>query len=127
MNSIRISRPDCKIAAHAINWTVNVPFDHTAQPALTEEQSDRLNSMAKHFVGVLESNEPSVELFVTREESSDQVGLRFGPEDYALLVIAVSAFFKELANSPSEVEIVTGFPAIALKELVQNLARLNTI
>ena len=123
---LALGADDLRIIGHAINWRLNVPYEHTTPPPLTESEQTILSrtftdvcALHRLCVGHSAANSVSVE---RGEPYSSADGRMLLPDLHLRLVTdALASFFEELHSSPTEIEVVTGLPPSKTSELLSRL------
>jgi len=127
MDEMSFTRTDIKIVAHAINWVLNVPFNNTEPPQLSEQDQHKLELVFARFTEILAKQSARVSLRKSNEFKLEGDILYCPSGHIALIFRALRAFSQELAQSPTEIEIVTGLPAANLQELCRRMALVPTV
>jgi hypothetical protein len=123
MSELILSHSETKMVSHAINWVLNVPFEHTPQPGLPPVDADNLNRLLGRLIEALAHECTPLTLRLGGQLERANTILSLPLHALLLLNAAVVLFHNELASSPSEIAIVTGMPLGNLKTLVQRLAQ----
>jgi hypothetical protein len=123
--SIYLDSDDLRIIGHSINWELNVPFEKTVAPHLSEKDTETLNSLMDELCELNrqwclpQGKAAQVEIGEEHQIGPGQIAL---PASCLRLVSqAVASFRDELSSSPTEVEIVTGLPMSSTQELLDRL------
>lgn len=122
--NIALNHDDQRIAGHAINWQLNVPYEQTPPPRLSAAEADMLSALLTHLISLNRA-------FLSGTESVPlELGEPFGPINehlrlprryFELLTDAVQSFHEELRSTPAELEIVTGLPLHRTSDLLHRL------
>ncbi|HYV39866.1 MAG TPA: hypothetical protein VE988_29530 [Gemmataceae bacterium] len=128
MSNLKLGSDELRIIGHAINWQLNVPYEHTSPPQLCEEDaaflSDLLTDLSRLNRMCL-SNGVSVSV-ETGDPYSCKGGMVLLPsKKLRLMTDAVASFLGELQSTPAELEIVTGLPTSKTAELLSQLEAMS--
>ena len=122
--SLSLGSDEVRIIGHAINWRLNVPYEHSSPSPLSEQEAETLRSLFNDLCSLNRLCLSGLESVLVEIEESYACGegrLQLPRRYYRLMTDAVASFFKELRASPTELEVVTGSPSIKTSELLSRL------
>lgn len=115
---LRLNSDQVRIAASAINWTLNCEFYRSPRPVFRDDEIQVLNLVHGHLCFALHNN---------REVKISESHLSIAPEApqergvVHNLIRCVLAFEAEVGHSPDEIKVVTNVPISVLKSLLGDL------
>ena len=123
---LALGADDLRIIGHAINWRLNVRYEHTIPPPLTASER---TTLSQTFADVCALHQRCAgggavnSVWVERGQSYSCAECRMLlPDDQLRLVTdALASFMEELHASPTEIELVTGSPPSKTSELLSRL------
>jgi hypothetical protein len=124
---LHFSGDDIRIVTAAISWQLNVPYEHTAPPNLSEADRQALRILFNELCfqqRVIQFGATSILVEVGEIYSCADGRMQLPPAYHRLMTRAVVSFVEELKNSTSELEIITGLPVSATFGL---LARIDAV
>jgi hypothetical protein len=122
---IALGPDDLRIIGHSINWELNVPYDHSPPPRLSEQEAAALNGLFTDLCRLnrhcLAGGVDSVLVEVADPYSVSDDRIRLPALYLTLMTEAVASFLREVGHSSTELEVVTGLPWSKTPELLARL------
>ena len=117
---------DCRIIGHAINWLLNVPYEHSSPPHVSDGDISILLGLFHDVcelnrMCLLESKTVTIEVAEVYACEGERLKLPIATLHLAIQVLA--SFIDELRSSPYELKVITGVP---IGKSVQCLSRLQS-
>jgi hypothetical protein len=122
--TLSLGPEELRIIGHAINWQLNVPYEHSPPPDLSDEEVTALSRIFSDLTSLMarcRSGAESVAIEVGGFSRVEGNHLGLSPTELRLLTGAVASFLGELQGSPTEVEVVTGLPWARTAEVLARL------
>src|SRR5436190_893235 len=122
--SVALSSEELRIIGHSINWQLNVPYEHTLPPQLSEPDAQVLRLLFNELVSQnrhsLFSDSP-VLIEIKDPYLCTDGRMQLPPDYFRLMTDAVGSFVKEVGSSPVEMEVITGSTCSKTSELLARL------